>query len=59
MLKAVLLSFSLTQKYKKLQYCCRNKTKKPLHFCKGLNFKWSHLGSNQGPPDYESGALTN
>jgi hypothetical protein len=22
-------------------------------------FKWSHLGSNQGPPDYESGALTN
>ena len=23
------------------------------------NFKWSHLGSNQGPPDYESGALTN
>gem|GEM_PF-846073 len=20
---------------------------------------WSHLGSNQGPPDYESGALTN
>ena len=24
-----------------------------------LRFKWSHLGSNQGPPDYESGALTN
>jgi hypothetical protein len=21
--------------------------------------KWTHLGSNQGPPDYESGALTN
>ena len=20
--------------------------------------RWSHLGSNQGPPDYESGALT-
>ncbi len=20
---------------------------------------WSHLDSNQGPPDYESGALTN
>jgi hypothetical protein len=19
---------------------------------------WAHLGSNQGPPDYESGALT-
>ncbi len=22
-------------------------------------FKWAHLGLNQGPPDYESGALTN
>ena len=22
-------------------------------------FTWSHLGLNQGPPDYESGALTN
>jgi hypothetical protein len=21
--------------------------------------KWAHLGSNQGPPDYESEALTN
>ena len=32
------------------------KTKKPLHFCKGFVFlkEWSHLGSNQGPPDYES-----
>jgi len=20
---------------------------------------WAHLGLNQGPPDYESGALTN
>ena len=26
---------------------------------KWLLFKWAHLGSNQGPPDYESGALTN
>lgn len=25
----------------------------------GSGSKWSHLGSNQGPPDYESGALTN
>ena len=32
--------------------------KKDLHFCKSLISKWSHLGSNQGPPDYESGALT-
>ncbi len=22
-------------------------------------FRWSHLGLNQGLPDYESGALTN
>ncbi len=27
-----------------------------LHNC--LIFKWAHLGLNQGPPDYESGALT-
>jgi hypothetical protein len=26
--------------------------------CKWLIIKWAHLGSNQGPPDYESGALT-
>jgi hypothetical protein len=26
---------------------------------KNLLFNWwAHLGSNQGPPDYESGALT-
>jgi len=24
-----------------------------------LSVLWAHLGSNQGPPDYESGALTN
>ena len=26
---------------------------------KSFVYLWSHLGSNQGPPDYESGALTN
>ena len=25
---------------------------------KSLIIKWAHLGLNQGPPDYESGALT-
>ncbi len=35
------------------------KTKKPLDFSKGLCLlMWSHMGSNHGPPDYESGALT-
>ena len=35
-----------------------------LEILKGFNtfvetlFKWAHLGLNQGPPDYESGALT-
>ena len=29
---------------------------KLIHKC--LIFKWAHLGLNQGPPDYESGALT-
>ena len=27
------------------------------HNC--LIIKWAHSGLNQGPPDYESGALTN
>ena len=32
---------------------------KELHFCSSFIYeKWSHLGLNQGPPDYESGALT-
>ena len=34
------------------------KNKKTSNF-RGLFILWSHLGSNQGPPDYESGALTN
>jgi hypothetical protein len=24
-----------------------------------ISLMWAHLGLNQGPPDYESGALTN
>ena len=32
--------------------------KKALHLCKAWVFMWSHLGSNQGPSDYESDALT-
>jgi len=40
---------------RKLAYCTRPKTKKPSSFLKGfLLLPWSHLGSNQGPPDYES-----
>ena len=36
------------------------KIKKGLNFLKPLlALMWAHLGSNQGPPDYESGALTN
>ena len=39
-------------------YWC--KKRKPFNLLKGLSLlTWSHLGSNQGPPDYESGALTN
>ncbi len=29
-----------------------------LYWVKKNNFKWALLGSNQRPPDYESGALT-
>ena len=46
-----------------LHLCFTLKTKNPLNFLfyrllRGSDL-WSHLGSNQGPPDYESGALTN
>lgn len=33
--------------------------KNPYNFVRILILKWSHLGSNQGPSDYESDALTN
>lgn len=34
--------------------------KKELRFIQrnSLILMWAHLGLNQGPPDYESGALT-
>ena len=32
---------------------------KDLQFIVSLFLMWSHLGLNQGPPDYESDALTN
>jgi hypothetical protein len=38
-----------------VHYCFAKKKPFKIRF-KG--FVWSHLGSNQGPPDYESGALT-
>ena len=37
-------------------YIWHRKTKKGK--LNELPLRWSHLGSNQGPPDYESGALT-
>lgn len=48
-LKALTL---LVKKFKK-----RSITKKGSSFLI-LKPLWAHLGSNQGPPDYESGALT-
>ena len=41
-----------------LQIVCKKKapTREKPHKC--LILKWAHLGLNQGPPDYESGALT-
>ena len=30
-----------------------------IKHCKCLIFKWAQLGSNQRPPDYESGSLLN
>ncbi len=41
--------------------CVQGKRKSSYDLIRNcLNFKeWSHLGLNQGLPDYESGALTN
>jgi hypothetical protein len=38
--------------------CSVTPKKKPSISIDMRGFLWSHLGSNQGPPDYESGALT-
>ncbi len=38
--------------------CIKNKKAATMP-CNCLILKWAHLGLNQGPPDYESGALTN
>lgn len=35
------------------------KKKSCIKYNSFLTKKWSHLGLNQGPPDYESDALTN
>lgn len=43
----------------KINLWVKLKNKKELQIiCNSLIFKWSHLGSNQGPSDYESDALT-
>ena len=43
-----------------VQTMCKLLSKKKPYISVRLSFYlWSHLGSNQGPPDYESGALTN
>ena len=38
--------------------CANKKSVTRFNPCNALIFKWAHLGLNQGPPDYESGALT-
>ncbi len=35
------------------------KNKKLPHINETVSIEWSHMDSNHGPPDYESGALTN
>ena len=40
--------------------CMKQKNKREQQFLVTLSASlWSHLGLNQGPPDYESDALTN
>ena len=43
-----------------IQIGCNPKKKRDSQSLVNLYFsEWSHLGLNQGPPDYESDALTN
>lgn len=42
-----------------MQIACVRKKKSSYILLQLLDFQWSHLGLNQGLPDYESGALTN
>ena len=37
---------------------CNNKKSTYRYFANCLIFKWAHLDSNQGPPDYESVFIT-
>ena len=37
----------------------KSKKEKTAYLRRLSKRSWAHLGSNQGPPDYESGALTN
>ena len=42
-----------------ISWYANGKKRKGLQFFETLTYiEWAHLGSNQGPPDYESGALT-
>ena len=43
---------------RELANCWKQKKGLKLHRLKPSLSLWTHLGSNQGPPDYESGALT-
>ena len=45
---------------KKIKICVQIKNKREQQSLVTLSASlWSHLGLNQGPPDYESDALTN
>lgn len=54
-----LLKFFLQQQIlQKLYARCMKKNRSQFIILKAAWCLWAHLGSNQGPPDYESGALT-
>jgi hypothetical protein len=42
-----------------MQIVCKSKKAFNVLPLKAFTVLWSHLGMIQGPPDYESGALTN
>ena len=53
--------FNIALKNILLYLCCTHSkmTKAPPSLKVPCLLLWAHLGLNQGPPDYESGALTN
>ncbi len=54
-----MMGFSFTSTTALAMECEREHAGTASALSSAVGFGWSHLGLNQGLPDYESGALTN